>query len=40
MYTERSSPSGVEKLGRLAGEAEEVYAMFNNSRDASPRAAP
>jgi uncharacterized protein YecE (DUF72 family) len=33
MYTEEELAEWVEPLGRLAGEAEEVYALMNNNRD-------
>jgi uncharacterized protein YecE (DUF72 family) len=40
MYTAEELSSWVEKLGRLAEEADEVYAMFNNNRDDfAPRSA-
>jgi uncharacterized protein YecE (DUF72 family) len=40
MYQEGELEEWVEKLGRLAGEADEVYAMFNNNRDDfAPRSA-
>jgi uncharacterized protein YecE (DUF72 family) len=40
MYEEDELAEWVEKLGRLAGEADEVYAMFNNNRDDfAPRSA-
>jgi len=40
MYNERELAEWVEPLGRLAGEAEEVYALFNNNRDDfAPRSA-
>jgi uncharacterized protein YecE (DUF72 family) len=40
MYAEEELREWVEKLGRLAAEAEEVYAMFNNNRDDfAPRSA-
>ena len=40
MYEEGELEEWVEKLGRLAGEADEVYAMFNNNRDDfAPRSA-
>jgi uncharacterized protein YecE (DUF72 family) len=40
MYTADELSSWVEKLGRLAEEADEVYAMFNNNRDDfAPRSA-
>jgi uncharacterized protein YecE (DUF72 family) len=40
MYEEDELAEWVEKLGRLAGESDEVYAMFNNNRDDfAPRSA-
>ena len=40
MYSEEDLAEWVEKLGRLSGHAEEVYAMFNNNRDDfAPRSA-
>ena len=40
MYEEEELAEWVEKLGRLADEADEVYAMFNNNRDDfAPRSA-
>src|SRR3989304_2320792 len=33
LYSEAELAEWVEPLGRLAREAEEVYAMFNNNRD-------
>jgi uncharacterized protein YecE (DUF72 family) len=40
MYAPEELEEWVEKLGRLSGEAEEVYAMFNNNRDDfAPRSA-
>jgi uncharacterized protein YecE (DUF72 family) len=40
MYTEEELAEWVEPLGRLAGEAEEVYALMNNNRDDfAPRSA-
>jgi len=40
LYTEAELLEWVEPLGRLAGEAEEVYALFNNNRDDfAPRSA-
>jgi uncharacterized protein YecE (DUF72 family) len=40
LYTEAELAEWVEPLGRLAGEAEEVYALFNNNRDDfAPRSA-
>ena len=33
MYAPEELAEWVEPLGRLAGEAEEVYALFNNNRD-------
>ena len=40
MYSEEDLAEWVEKLGRLSGDAEEVYAMFNNNRDDfAPRSA-
>jgi uncharacterized protein YecE (DUF72 family) len=40
MYSEKELAEWVEKLGRLADEADEVYAMFNNNRDDfAPRSA-
>jgi uncharacterized protein YecE (DUF72 family) len=40
MYSPEELKEWVEKLARLAGEAEEVYAMFNNNRDDfAPRSA-
>jgi uncharacterized protein YecE (DUF72 family) len=40
MYSEDELAEWVEELGRLAGEADEVYAMFNNNRDDfAPRSA-
>jgi uncharacterized protein YecE (DUF72 family) len=40
MYAEEELEEWVEKLGRLAGEADEVYAVFNNNRDDfAPRSA-
>jgi uncharacterized protein YecE (DUF72 family) len=40
LYTEPELAEWVEPLGRLAGEAEEVYALFNNNRDDfAPRSA-
>jgi uncharacterized protein YecE (DUF72 family) len=40
MYTAEELAEWVEKLGRLADEADEVYAMFNNNRDDfAPRSA-
>jgi uncharacterized protein YecE (DUF72 family) len=40
MYEEEELEEWVEKLGRLAEESDEVYAMFNNNRDDfAPRSA-
>ena len=40
MYAPEELSGWVEKLGALAGEADEVYAMFNNNRDDfAPRSA-
>jgi uncharacterized protein YecE (DUF72 family) len=40
MYSPEELAEWVEKLGRLADEADEVYAMFNNNRDDfAPRSA-
>jgi uncharacterized protein YecE (DUF72 family) len=40
MYTEEELAEWVEPMGRLAGEAEEVYALMNNNRDDfAPRSA-
>jgi uncharacterized protein YecE (DUF72 family) len=40
MYAEEELAEWVEKLGRLASDADEVYAMFNNNRDDfAPRSA-
>jgi uncharacterized protein YecE (DUF72 family) len=40
MYSSDELAEWVEKLGRLASEADEVYAMFNNNRDDfAPRSA-
>jgi uncharacterized protein YecE (DUF72 family) len=40
MYSEEELTEWVERLGRLADESEEVYAMFNNNRDDfAPRSA-
>jgi uncharacterized protein YecE (DUF72 family) len=40
MYTEAELAEWVEPMGRLAGEAEEVYALMNNNRDDfAPRSA-
>jgi uncharacterized protein YecE (DUF72 family) len=40
MYTSEELEEWVPELGRLAGEADEVYAMFNNNRDDfAPRSA-
>jgi len=40
MYSAQELAEWVEKLGQLAGEADEVYAMFNNNRDDfAPRSA-
>jgi uncharacterized protein YecE (DUF72 family) len=40
MYTEEELREWVEPLGRLAGEADEVYALMNNNRDDfAPRSA-
>ena len=40
LYTEQELAEWVEPLGRLAGEAEEVYALMNNNRyDYAPRSA-
>ena len=40
MYSAEELAEWVEKLGRLAEEADEVYAMFNNNRDDfAPRSA-
>ena len=40
MYEEAELAEWVEKLGRLADQADEVYAMFNNNRDDfAPRSA-
>jgi uncharacterized protein YecE (DUF72 family) len=40
MYTEAELREWVEPLGRLAGEADEVYALMNNNRDDfAPRSA-
>ena len=40
LYTESELAEWVEPLGRLAGEADEVYALFNNNRDDfAPRSA-
>lgn len=33
MYSSEELEEWVERLGRLSGEADEVYAMFNNNRD-------
>jgi len=40
MYSEEELAEWVEELGRLTGETDEVYAMFNNNRDDfAPRSA-
>ena len=40
MYTDEELEEWVENIGRLARDAEEVYAMFNNNRDDfAPRSA-
>jgi uncharacterized protein YecE (DUF72 family) len=40
MYSEEELTEWVEPTGRLAGEAEEVYALFNNNKDDfAPRSA-
>jgi uncharacterized protein YecE (DUF72 family) len=40
MYEEGELAEWVDDLGRLAGEADEVYALFNNTRDDfAPRSA-
>jgi uncharacterized protein YecE (DUF72 family) len=40
MYSREELEEWVERLGRLTGEADEVYAMFNNNRDDfAPRSA-
>jgi len=40
MYSEAELGEWVEELGRLAREADDVYAMFNNNRDDfAPRSA-
>jgi uncharacterized protein YecE (DUF72 family) len=40
MYSEEELAEWAGELGRLAGEADEVYAMFNNNRDDfAPRSA-
>ena len=40
MYSQDALGAWVPKLERLAGEADEVYAMFNNNRDDfAPRSA-
>jgi uncharacterized protein YecE (DUF72 family) len=40
MYAEEELAEWVEELGHLAGETDEVYAMFNNNRDDfAPRSA-
>ncbi|HET9437132.1 MAG TPA: DUF72 domain-containing protein, partial [Gaiellaceae bacterium] len=40
MYAAEELAGWVDDLGRLAGEADEVYAMFNNNRDDfAPRSA-
>ena len=40
MYSAEELSDWVPELGRLAGEADEVYAMFNNNRDDfAPRSA-
>ena len=40
LYTDEELAEWVEPLGRLAGEADEVYALFNNNRDDfAPRSA-
>jgi uncharacterized protein YecE (DUF72 family) len=40
MYSEEELAEWVEELGRLASEADEVYALFNNNRDDfAPRSA-
>jgi uncharacterized protein YecE (DUF72 family) len=40
MYSEEELAEWVEKLGRLASKADEVYALFNNNRDDfAPRSA-
>ena len=40
MYSPEELSEWVAELGRLAGEADEVYAMFNNNRDDfAPRSA-
>jgi uncharacterized protein YecE (DUF72 family) len=40
MYSAEELAEWVERLGRLSGEADEVYAMFNNNRDDfAPRSA-
>jgi uncharacterized protein YecE (DUF72 family) len=40
MYSPEELEEWIEKLGRLAADAEEVYAMFNNNRDDfAPRSA-
>ena len=40
MYSSKELEEWVEPLGRLADQAQEVYAMFNNNRyDYAPRSA-
>ena len=40
MYAPEELEEWVEKLGKLASEADEVYALFNNNRDDfAPRSA-
>jgi uncharacterized protein YecE (DUF72 family) len=40
LYSAEELEEWVERLGRLSGEADEVYAMFNNNRDDfAPRSA-
>ena len=40
MYSPEELEEWVEKIGRLADDADEVYAMFNNNRDDfAPRSA-
>jgi uncharacterized protein YecE (DUF72 family) len=40
MYSEEELAEWVDRLGQLASEAGEVYAMFNNNRDDfAPRSA-
>jgi uncharacterized protein YecE (DUF72 family) len=40
MYSREELEEWVDRLDRLSGEADEVYAMFNNNRDDfAPRSA-